>query len=130
MYVHVCRIIGRASNRAVTSYFLALLAGYTLFYAIVFEQSKSLNITLTPGYTEPCRFVHSCVCVRACGFNKGVCMLGACLGLCTDCIKNFYTMFVTLLTGAVIVLVLTLHVIFAARDKELLDFLAFLGMGE
>jgi hypothetical protein len=67
-----------------------IIAYYTWFFALIYEVTKNLNITLT-----------------------------------RDCFRNPYTVSVTTLTGVMMVGVLALHVMFAAADRNLVEFLGF-----
>jgi hypothetical protein len=49
--------------------------------------------------------------------------------LTRDCIRNPYTLIISTVTVACCLGVLALHCVFAAADRELVEFLAFFGMG-
>lgn len=84
----------------------------------MFEVSKSLNITLTPGSPPPFP------CVARCVPALTPCHLRA-----AECIHNPFTVFVSITTTVVIAGVLGLHCLFASRDRDLAEYLGFISLG-
>lgn len=132
----------RVANRVHASdgfLFIFLMIYYTAFVCIIYEVTKNLNIVLTRGMRFPIYislslfvfFLFTCINDP---YNIYMCFNNLFFPFflydaSKECVRNPFTIIITGTSSIVIVGVLTLHIIYAARDRELAEFLGFLFIG-